>query len=65
MAKQFEKPAAEKVSGKVECAVLHDSVYGKHDDIILLDRHEAEAAAKANCVDLHPAALKAIRERKG
>lgn len=63
MAKQPEKPAAEKASGKVECAVLHDCVYGKHDDIILLDRHVAEAAAAANCVDPHPNAIKAIRER--
>lgn len=64
MAKQSEKSAADKASGKVECAVLHDSVYGKHDEIILLDRHIAEAAAAANYVDPHPAAIKAIRERK-
>lgn len=55
-----KKPAIK--ADKIECAVLHDCVYGKHDDIILLDRHEAEAAAKANCVDPHPAAIKALRQ---
>lgn len=62
MAKQSEKPAAEKASGKVECAVLHDSVYGKHDDIILLDVAVAEAAYAAGYVDTHPNAIKAIKE---
>jgi hypothetical protein len=47
----------------VECAVLHDCEYGKHDEIVMLAPATAEAAAKANCVDPHPNAIKAIRSR--
>jgi hypothetical protein len=46
----------------VECAVLHDNVYGKHDDIIELSADHAEAAEAAGYVDTHPNAIKAIRE---
>lgn len=46
----------------VECAVLHDSIYGKHDEIIELDAVQAEAARAAGYVDTHPNAIKAIRE---
>jgi hypothetical protein len=46
----------------VECAVLHDSIYGKHDQIIELDAVQAEAARAAGYVDTHPNAIKAIRE---
>ena len=47
----------------VECAVLHDCVYGKHDEIVQLSPAIAEAAANAGCVDPHPNAIKAIRSR--
>lgn len=50
---------------QVECAVLYDSIYGKHDDIILLDRADAEDAYRAGYVDTHPNAMRAIREAKG
>jgi hypothetical protein len=49
----------------VECAVLYDSVYGKHDDIIQLPRAQADAAHAAGFVDTHPHAMKAIRAAKG
>lgn len=48
--------------GKVECAVLFDCIYGKHDDIIEMDADLAEAARAAGFVDTHPNAVKAIRE---
>jgi hypothetical protein len=48
----------------VECAVLYDSVYGKHDDIIQLPRAQADAAHAAGFVDTHPHAMKAIRAAK-
>lgn len=51
-----------KKAGAVECAVLHDSVYGKHDQIIELDAAAAKAAAAGGYVDTHPNAIKAIRE---
>ena len=47
----------------VECAVLHNCVYGKHDEIVSLPAAVAEAAAKAGDVDTHPNAIKAIRNR--
>lgn len=47
----------------VECAVLHDSVYGKHDEIITLPADQAVAAATAGYVDTHPNAIKAIRNQ--
>lgn len=46
----------------VECAVLCDNIYGKHDDIIELDADAAKAAAAAGYVDTHPNAIKAIRD---
>lgn len=57
-----KKEAASKPAAKIECAVLCDCVYGKHDDIISLDRAEAETARAAGYVDTHPNAIKAIRE---
>ena len=48
--------------GKVLCAVLCDCVYGKHNDILELDADVAEAARAAGYVDVHPNAIKAIRE---
>lgn len=57
MAKKEEASKAD----AVECAVLYDSVYGKHDDIIELDADAAEAARAAGYVDTHPNAIKAIR----
>lgn len=47
----------------VECAVLHDCIYGRHDEIVSLPAAVAEAAAKAGDVDTHPNAIKAIRSR--
>lgn len=47
----------------VECAVLHDSVYGKHDEIITLPEDQAVAVAAAGYVDMHPNAIKAIRSQ--
>lgn len=61
--KKPAKPEAAKAA-KVECAVLHDCIYGKHDDIISLDAAEAKAAEAAGYVDTHPNALRAIREAK-
>lgn len=49
-------------AGKVECAVLFDCIYGKHDDIIEMDADLAEAARAAGFVDTHPNAIKAIRD---
>lgn len=46
----------------VECAVLYDSIYGKHDDIIKLGPDAAKAAESAGYVDTHPNAIKAIRD---
>lgn len=57
-----EKKAPLKAPKKVECAVLSDCVYGKHDDIIELGAAEAEAAYAAGYVDTHPNAVRAIRE---
>lgn len=45
----------------VECAVLLDCIYGKHDDIITLTESEAKAAQAGGYVDTHPNAIKAIR----
>jgi len=45
----------------VECAVLYDNIYGRHDDIIELPAEQAEAARAAGYVDTHPNAIKAIR----
>lgn len=55
------KPGKPAHPAQIECAVLHDCVYGKHDDIIVLDRAVAEAAAQSGYVDTHPNAIKAIR----
>lgn len=50
----------------VECAVLYDSQYGKHDEIILLAPEAAELLGSHGFVDPHPNAIKAIRDaRKG
>lgn len=46
----------------IECAVLHDSIYGKHNEIIRLTVEHAAAAEAAGYVDSHPNAIKAIRE---
>lgn len=46
----------------VECAVLYDSIYGKHDDIIELDADTAKAAEAAGYIDTHPNAITAIRD---
>lgn len=62
-----KKPAAKPDAAKaaqVECVVLHDCIYGKHDDIITLGDAEAKAAYAAGYVDTHPNALRAIREAK-
>jgi hypothetical protein len=56
-----EEESEQEAAGLVECAVLHDSIYGKHDDIIELDATHAEAARAAGYVDTHPNAIKAIR----
>lgn len=48
----------------IECAVLHDSIFGKHNDIIELPTNIAEAARDGGFVDTHPNAIKAIREGK-
>ena len=45
----------------VECAVLLDCIYGKHDDIITLTESEAKSAQAGGYVDTHPNAIKAIR----
>lgn len=45
----------------VECAVLLDCIYGKHDDIITLTEGEAKSAQVGGYVDTHPNAIKAIR----
>lgn len=45
----------------VECAVLLDCIYGKHDDIITLTESEARSAQAGGYVDTHPNAIKAIR----
>ncbi len=45
----------------VECAVLLDCIYGKHDDIISLTQSEAKSAQAGGYVDTHPNAIKAIR----
>lgn len=55
--------ATKKDDQAVECAVLHDSIYGKHDDIIKLLADQAAEAAKAGYVDTHPNAIKAIRKQ--
>lgn len=49
--------------GAVECAVLYDNIYGKHDDIVELPAEQAASAAAAGYVDTHPNAIKAIREQ--
>lgn len=53
---------SEESGGKVLCAVLCDCVYGKHDEILELDADVADAAYAAGYVDIHPNAVKAIRE---
>lgn len=70
-----EDPAADPVASKdpaadpaapeepVECAVLMDSIYGRHDAIITLPAGEAKAAAADGYVDPHPNAIRAIRDR--
>lgn len=58
-----EKTKGEPEASSVECAVLHDSIYGKHDSIIELPADQAEAAASAGYVDTHPNAIAAIRGR--
>lgn len=55
-----EKKSAK--AGTVECAVLCDNIYGKHDDIIELDAGAAKAAEAAGYIDTHPNAIKAIRD---
>lgn len=55
-----EKKSAK--AGAVECAVLYDSIYGKHDDIIQLDEETAKAAEAAGYIDTHPNAILAIRD---
>lgn len=55
-----KKPVAK--ADTIECAVLCDSIYGKHDDIIELDAATAHAAKAAGWVDTHPGAIKAIRD---
>ena len=45
----------------VECAVLLDCIYGKHDEIISLTQSEAKSAQAGGYVDTHPNAIKAIR----
>lgn len=64
-AQQSEAPAApsgeDSQAQVVECAVLYDNIYGKHDDIIELPAEQAAAAAAAGYVDTHPNAIKAIR----
>jgi hypothetical protein len=57
-----EPPSPSAPAEMVECAVLHDSIYGKHDDIIELPLEQAEAARSHGYVDTHPNAIKAIRE---
>src|SRR5690606_30112135 len=56
-------PAAQAstLNERVECAVLCNNIYGKHDDIIELPPEEAAAAAAAGYVDTHPNAIKALR----
>lgn len=64
-ASKAEAKAPAKNSGSVECAVLCDCVYGKHNDIIELDADIAQAAFEAGYVDTHPNAMKAIRAKAG
>jgi hypothetical protein len=45
----------------IECAVLLDCIYGKHDQIIELTPDEADAAKAGGYVDTHPNAIAAIR----
>ena len=45
----------------IECAVLLDCIYGKHDDIIQLTPDQADAAKAGGYVDTHPNAIAAIR----
>lgn len=59
-----QTPPPEEPADLVQCAVLYDSVYGKHDDIIELPRAQADAAHAAGFVDTHPHAMKAIRAAK-
>lgn len=61
LAAEAAAPPVEK-GKKVECVVLYDSIYGKHDEIIKLGAAAAKAAAEAGYVDPHPNAIKAIRD---
>lgn len=56
--KKAQAPASDDL---VDCAVLFDNIYGKHDDIVSLPADQAEAARAAGYVDTHPNAIKAIR----
>jgi hypothetical protein len=59
-----EAKAAVDKGDVVECAVLFDSSYGKHDDIVLMPPEQAKAVAAAGFVDHHPNAVKAIRDAR-
>ncbi len=62
LAEEESEEESEEEHDLVECAVLHDSIYGKHNEIIRLSVDHAAAAETAGYVDSHPNAIKAIRD---
>lgn len=63
MAKESSKSGGGS-AGTVPCAVLKDSFFGKHDEIIDLPKELALEAEREGYVDTHPNAIKAIRAAK-
>jgi hypothetical protein len=48
---------------KIEAFVLRDCVFGHASEVVTLSLEDAKAGAEHGMLDLHPAAIKAAKER--